>query len=277
MKTILTKTLFIILWIALSVVYNTATAQSVAVNTSGSAADTSAALDISSNTKGLLIPRISLVSITDATTIKLPAPSLLVYNTNTSMIGGVGFYYNGGTSVSPTWNKLVVQADSVVQTITPSGSVIKLDRAPMGEIYINGSSTVTNIVSTGVYVKVAGTTIFSEDGYQFSTGGTSNRLVYTGPYMKHFHIACTISVKSTASGSNLKARIYKNGTALLASTIQTKMGSSSDVVSTAIHVATHMSTGDYLELWVTNTAGTSDFTITEMNLFALGMSIGMDY
>lgn len=277
MKTVIKNSLYVICSIALGVLFNTTTAQSVAVNTTGNAADTSAAIDISGTAKGVLIPRINLASSTDASTIKLPATSLLIYNTNNALMGGTGFYYNAGTTIAPSWTKLVVQSDSVVKTVTPSGNVVRLDRAPMGELYMNANTTVTNITNAGVYVKVAGTSYFSSGGYQFSDGGTNNRLVYTGPYMKHFHIACTISVKSTASGSNLKAIIYKSGSPLISSTIQTKMGSSSDIVSTAIHVATHMSTNDYLELWITNTAGTSDFTITEMNLFALGMSIGMDF
>lgn len=71
--------------------------QGVAINTSGDTANSSAMLDISSASKGLLIPRVSLNSINDTTTIPGPATSLLVYNTNASMIGGSeGFwYYNG--------------------------------------------------------------------------------------------------------------------------------------------------------------------------------------
>lgn len=61
-------------------------------------------LDIASTNKGLLIPRINLLSLTDAVTIPLPATSLLVYNTNASI--GVGFYYNSGTSGAVSWSKL---------------------------------------------------------------------------------------------------------------------------------------------------------------------------
>lgn len=43
--------------------------------------DTSALLDISDAHKGVLIPRVALTSTTDATTIPLPANSLLVYCT----------------------------------------------------------------------------------------------------------------------------------------------------------------------------------------------------
>jgi len=73
--------------------------QGVGINASGVAAHSSAMLDVSSASKGLLIPRVSLTSTTDVTTIPSPAISLLVYNTNTSMVGGaVGFWFFNGTS-----------------------------------------------------------------------------------------------------------------------------------------------------------------------------------
>ncbi|BCY28413.1 tail fiber domain-containing protein [Flavobacterium okayamense] len=58
------------------------------------------ALDVSSNTDGLLIPRISL-SATNVATVITPTTSELVYNTNTSAVGPnqvtPGFYYWNGT------------------------------------------------------------------------------------------------------------------------------------------------------------------------------------
>ncbi|HNW90132.1 MAG TPA: hypothetical protein PKN48_10750 [Bacteroidales bacterium] len=72
--------------------------QGVSVNTTGSPADPSAMLDVSSASKGLLIPRVALTSISDLTTIPNPVVSLLVYNTNASMTGGgTGFWYFNGT------------------------------------------------------------------------------------------------------------------------------------------------------------------------------------
>jgi hypothetical protein len=51
----------------------------------------------------MLIPRVSLTSTSDVTTIANPATSLLVYNTNAGMSNGsVGFYYWNGM----VWVKL---------------------------------------------------------------------------------------------------------------------------------------------------------------------------
>ena len=70
----------------------TAFSQSVGINSTGTAPNTSAMLDVDASNKGMLNPRVSLTSTTDATTIPSPATSLLVYNSNASMTnGGIGF------------------------------------------------------------------------------------------------------------------------------------------------------------------------------------------
>jgi hypothetical protein len=71
--------------------------------------DASSLLELNSTNKGLLIPRVSLLSVTDGTTITLPAPTLLVYNTNNLITNGAGkgYYYNDGTSLAPNWQKII--------------------------------------------------------------------------------------------------------------------------------------------------------------------------
>lgn len=75
-----------------------ANSQSVAVNNTGAAADSSAILDISSSSKGVLLPRVSLTSLKDTITIRKPAVSLLVYNTNKQLPSGAGYYAWNGSS-----------------------------------------------------------------------------------------------------------------------------------------------------------------------------------
>jgi hypothetical protein len=76
-------------------------AQNVSINNSGDVGDESAMLDISSTDKGMLIPRVILLSTTDVVTISSPIVSLLVYNTNTVSDVVPGFYYWNGTKWSP--------------------------------------------------------------------------------------------------------------------------------------------------------------------------------
>ncbi len=63
--------------------------QSVGINTNSP--DDSAILDIFAADKGLLLPRVSLLDITNTTApINNPVDGLIVYNTNASVVGGLG-------------------------------------------------------------------------------------------------------------------------------------------------------------------------------------------
>jgi len=79
--------------------------QSIGIGTSTPIA--SAALDITSSSKGLLPPRVALTGITDLTTIVAPATGLIVYNTATAGAPPAnvfpGYYYFNGTN----WQSLV--------------------------------------------------------------------------------------------------------------------------------------------------------------------------
>lgn len=141
MKNINKTLLYVILMVIINYTNNNATAQSVAVNTTGNAADTSAALDITSSYKGILIPRVSLTSTSDNTTIKFPATSLMVFNTNEAITGtyasGTGFYYNSGNADSVSWRKFVGQGetrwDDLRITLDKGSNSAALD-------YLNGST-----------------------------------------------------------------------------------------------------------------------------------------
>jgi hypothetical protein len=73
--------------------------------------DTSSSLDISSTNSGILIPRISLINVSNGIApINTPAISLLIYNSNPAIIGGngEGYYYWNGTE----WEKLTTDGNN---------------------------------------------------------------------------------------------------------------------------------------------------------------------
>jgi hypothetical protein len=77
--------------------------------------DTSALLEVNSTKKGVLIPRVALVSSNDAVTIAAPATSLLVYNLGTAGLAPAGYYYNSGTTLAPVWVRFITT--TTTQTI----------------------------------------------------------------------------------------------------------------------------------------------------------------
>lgn len=83
----------------------------VGINTNGAAPHPSAMLDISSNSKGVLLPRVFLSNMFDTVTIPNPALSLLVFNINPNLEGGRGFYTWGGNG----WILIMSAANSFVK------------------------------------------------------------------------------------------------------------------------------------------------------------------
>jgi hypothetical protein len=112
-------------------------AQGIAINTDGSNADNSAMLDVQSVSAGILIPRMTEAQ---KNAISNPATGLMVFQTDNT----VGFYYNAGSSGSPSWIKLSVPTDNFddadsdvtneIQSLSISGHDITLS---------NGGGTIT--------------------------------------------------------------------------------------------------------------------------------------
>jgi hypothetical protein len=97
------KKLFTFLLIGFSI----STFAQLKVGTNPTVLDASAQLQIDATNKGVLFPRVTLQSATDATTIPTPAKSLMVY----SMGGALpdGLYVNFGTPAAPVWQQYLKQ------------------------------------------------------------------------------------------------------------------------------------------------------------------------
>jgi hypothetical protein len=96
------KLIVLLFTIHYSIFTNYSFSQSVSISTSGSPADASSMLDISSTSKGLLIPRMSTAQRNG---IPSPATSLLIFNTTTncyeSYVSGAWFSVSCPTPCSP--------------------------------------------------------------------------------------------------------------------------------------------------------------------------------
>jgi len=101
---------FFLLFSILVLVNHSVAQQNVSISDVNSTPDASSVLDVSSATKGLLIPRLALTATNAGAPITLPATSLLVYNTATAGVAPnnvtPGYYYNSGTPVAPIWFRI---------------------------------------------------------------------------------------------------------------------------------------------------------------------------
>ncbi|MEO6232307.1 MAG: hypothetical protein ABIP10_19410 [Ferruginibacter sp.] len=128
------KSRIIILILLIQAIVSTqADAQHIAINGNGSSPDTSAILDVSSTSKGLLIPR---MTTSEQNAIVLPAKGLLIFNITTN-----SFMVNTGTSGSPSWNPL----------LTNSGAISSLNglTAATQTFALGTTGTNVNMVSSG--------------------------------------------------------------------------------------------------------------------------------
>lgn len=129
--------LFVIL---LCMVFTTRAQNNVGINDNNSSPNASAMLDVYSTSKGLLIPRISLLSSTDVTTISSPASSLLVFNTSTISDVSPGYYYWNGSS---NWVRLITGTDPKISVIPVAKSADATLLVTENLVFASGDITLT--------------------------------------------------------------------------------------------------------------------------------------
>jgi hypothetical protein len=121
-----------------------------------------------------------------------------------------------------------------------------------GEIYIS-SSTVTEVTVAGTFY-VAGGTYTSGNLLGFSHG-TQGRLQYDGRVTQLLHVIICISF-SANSADVYHFRVAKNGTTI-AKTEQHRniaAGAVNTLGAVSAQSVTSMATGDYFELWISDSA-----------------------
>jgi hypothetical protein len=155
----------------------------------------SAALDIFSSNKGVLIPRVELISTTDIVTIENAANSLLVYNTATNNDVYPGFYY---WDISyPKWVRWIAKGfkKSVKYSITDTST----------NLNTNANS------STGAVIPVFGSLEWNDDTNLYVQSGNQMTVTRSGKYQVVVH-AYIKKTNSTDYGVAPEMQVLVNGT-----------------------------------------------------------------
>ena len=140
------KKIFLLIVVGLCVA--TATAQTGIGTTTP---DVSAKLDISSTTKGLLVPR---MTATDRGAIATPAKGLLIYQTD----GEAGFYVNTGTSSAKVWTRINMDWTKSGNDISYTGNISTTGNLTGGNAStstISGFAANVATISTGYNLTAA--------------------------------------------------------------------------------------------------------------------------
>jgi hypothetical protein len=150
----------------------------------------------------------------------------------------------------------------------------------MGAIYITTPAATTPPDTTN-FTKILGTTALnnSESVVMDFDMPANNRLRYTGTNRIHAHIAVTLTMTAASTNQVLAFRIYKyddsgaSGATLVHSNVGQKIGTGTDVDSTALHADCLMDTNDYIEVHLKNTTSTDTVTLDDMYMSALGVKV----
>ena len=154
-------------------------AQGVKISPQPGTPDPSAILETQDTTKGVLMPRVNLQSLTDGTTISNPATSLMVFNTGTSL-APAGFYYNAGTPQAPQW--ALVLPNPANTTLNMNGFAIENLATP-----VNPADAVTKDYVDNQIINVSGSggggcacpTMLSNESANTMNFGNAIRYCYT--------------------------------------------------------------------------------------------------
>jgi len=246
-----------------SFVSGKAAAQGMAVNTTGTAAATSAVLDVSSTTQGMLVPRMDSAQ---RSLIATPATGLLVYQTN-----GVtpGFYFYNGSA----WASLSGGAPSGAAggdltgtypnpTIAASG----VTTAKINDGAVTTAKIATTGATTGQVLSYDGTNV----AWATPAGGAPSGAA--GGDLSGTYPNPTVANSTITSAKILDGTIVNSDVSSTAAIAYSKLNLLSSVASTDL-AANAVTTGKIADAAVT-TAKIADSVVTIAKLSKTGAASG---
>ena len=198
--------------------------------------------------------------------------SLTVNNQEVCLADGTNCQSSSGSQWNITTSSYLYNNSGILEVNETklNSSITAKTLFPMGEVYMAGNAVTTSVSGANTWTLINGTWLGNSANMLFQNA-SNGTLTYTGTENMFFHIAFTLSVSASTGNRNMRASVYKNGVILPGSQIQQKLGNGGDIGSTAIHVATTLSTGDTLNTYILDETGSNTFTVTYSNMFAMGM------
>ncbi len=259
------KRFFILMLIGQLTIISKTHAQNIAINETGNLPDTSAMLDISSSTKGLLLPR---MTTTQRNVIPLPATGLVIYNTTLN-----AFNLNTGTPSSPNWE--VISSGSVgATTNTISSSVNTITSS------VNGIAATAPVVNTVANTSSANSLTTRVNGVaanavtmvnSVSNTSTANNLSTTVNGVSGMAVPMVNSVSNTSSANNLTTTV--NGIAAIAVPLVNSVTNTSSANNLTTGVNGVAANAVPMVNTVTNTSSINNLTTTVNGVSAIEVPI----
>ena len=136
--------------------------------------------------------------------------------------------------------------------------------------YMSGNATATTITTASVAVKVAGTTTESSVTQKFDNT-TSNKALYASSLPRNFLVS---AVGSLTAGNNNQISVYiaKNGATTAEAKVVVTANSAGRFEDFKVQSLISLSETEYVEVFVANESGTSNITVSDLNLIAVSVS-----
>lgn len=146
-------------------------------------------------------------------------------------------------------------------------------RTDHGQIWVPAAARAAVTISGTVNYYEATTPAWSltADAQLFDESAGNGRLTYTGIVPVMVHIACTVSFTVAANNQVIHLRLGKSAVTDEASEAIQKLGTGTDVGSTALHLIEVLDPGEYISLWVRNETSAANITIEVANLQVVTM------
>lgn len=136
--------------------------------------------------------------------------------------------------------------------------------ATVGYMTMQNNATATTITTTGVPVKLAGTTALAAITQKFTH--TSNRLTYTGALPRDVRISATSTLLTTGAGQSIGIYIAKNGSVITESKNSATTSAANRAENLKAQTIVNLVTGDYIEIFGVNDSAANNITSEQLSV-----------
>jgi hypothetical protein len=139
-----------------------------------------------------------------------------------------------------------------------------------GSLFVDNNQTPTVITTQNVPVPAVLGNVESGPPCKFCAVNGAGVITYLGPLDRVPTVQAAFTLQSAGGNKTFRVEIRKNGLPVAGSAKRVRFGPNVTVQNGALVANVEISTGDQLQLWVSNLTDTTDLTVLDLTLAARG-------